>query len=92
MVVAPSIMTGAISLCAYLLKEKHEDRKKKTNSEVLLLRIVLRNFYKDLEDRGMDAEDFADFEILYQEYASRGGNGEIKRLYEELKRKEIKEC
>lgn len=91
--VLPLLLVGANAGVSYIIwtlkqRDKHKDYADK--ALVVLLRRDLREMYYSLKNKQtISAEDFNDFEEIYQVYHALGGNGSGTSMYEKIKEKSI---
>lgn len=72
------------------LRRKEEKAERDRAQEIAVMRLVLKIMYHEIGDGPVSASDFADFDSVYQYYHTLGGNGEIARMYNDLKGRDTK--
>ena len=91
--VLPLLLVGVnagVSYIIWTLKQKDKYKDYANKALVVLLKRELREMYYSLKHKQtISAEDFNDFDEVYQIYHALGGNGSGTSMYEKIKEKSI---
>ena len=85
------ILPIALGYIVWLLQQQKKDKSANERGTMLLLRVQLIEYhtkYMRLEE--IPSYAYQNFEEMYEAYHDLGGNGMVKKMYEEIKELHIK--
>lgn len=85
------ILPIALGYIVWLLQQQKKDKKANERGTMLLLRVQLIEYHTKYMRLGeIPSYAYQNFEEMYEAYHDLGGNGMVKKMYEEIKELHIK--
>lgn len=85
------ILPIALGYIVWLLQQQKKDKNANERGTMLLLRVQLIEYHTKYMRMGeIPSYAYQNFEEMYEAYHDLGGNGMVKKMYEEIKELHIK--
>ena len=85
------ILPIALGYIVWLLQQQKKDKNSNERGTMLLLRVQLIEYHTKYMRLGeIPSYAYQNFEEMYEAYHDLGGNGMVKKMYEEIKELHIK--
>ena len=85
------ILPIALGYIVWLLQQQKKDKNANVRGTMLLLRVQLIEYHTKYMRLGeIPSYAYQNFEEMYEAYHDLGGNGMVKKMYEEIKELHIK--